>query len=140
MSKLSDIAPVTKPFDLNGQTVTITGLSIAAFVDVLNGNAQLAAMVQKGDASFVQVVSAFPLPVAKLIAAGTGAPGDEAEIAAALALPAGYSVLLLEEIVNVSFVGDVAPFVQKLLKVAAITNGKGKPEPSTVQSSDPAAA
>ena len=129
MSKLSEIAPVSKPFDLNGQTVTITGLSIAAFVDVVNGNEQLAAMVQQGGASFVQVVAAFPDPVAKLIAAGTGFPGDEVEIAAARALTAGHQVLLLEEIVNVSFAGDVAPFVQKLLKLAAITNGKATPAP-----------
>jgi hypothetical protein len=138
MSKLSDIAPVTKPFDLNGVTVTITGLSIAAFVDVLNSNEQLAELVQ-GGASFVQVVSAFPGPVAKLIAAGTGSPGDEAEIAAALALTAGHQVLLLEEIVNVSFAGDVVPFVQKLLRLAAITNGKATPAPSTATPAAPAA-
>lgn len=140
MSKLSEIAPVTRPFDMgNGQTVTIIGLSIAAFVEVISGNEQLAALVQKGDAPIAQIVSAFPGPVAKLIAAGTGSPGDDAEIAAAMRLSAGHSVLLLEEIINVSFAGDVVPFVQKLLKLAAITNGKPTQAPLTASASAPEA-
>lgn len=122
MVSLLDIAPITRTVPINGQGVTVRGISAHGIATLLERFPALqGAITGASELSAENLYTAAPAAIASLIAAGCGLPGEPGAEAIAASLPATEQLELLAATLELTFPRGLGPFLEKLaqLKSAA---------------------
>ena len=119
MVGLVDIAPAVERVTIRGQEVEVTGISAAGVASLLARFPELRRMFSGRDVPFEKLLTMGGEIVSAIIAAGTGASGDEAAEAAAGRLSIDEQADLLAAIVQATLPKGVGPFVEKLAALGA---------------------
>lgn len=117
MTSLLDIGPLTENVEVNGQKISVRGLSANAMFELLRDIPELRLlMAQKmlDNDNAASLISQIPVAVGGVIAAATGHLGEEDHINAALQLPAGVQLEFLEAIVRLTFPRGIKSFLDGL--------------------------
>ncbi len=114
MAGLIDIAAVTEKVTVAGTEIEVPGISAAGVASLLVRFPELRKAMSGLEVSTKELLKMGPAALAAILAAGTGAPGDEAAEAAAAKLPVGPQTDLLAAILRVTLPGGLGPFVEKL--------------------------
>lgn len=127
MPGILDIAPSREVVTIRGTEVEVLGVSAQGFADLIGRFPELrklmTGMEVDADALFRLAGSA----VAPIIAAGTGAPGDEKAEAVAASLNVDEQSELLEAIVRQTFPRGIGPFAERLGGLAQSLGGAASP-------------
>jgi hypothetical protein len=120
VSGLRDLAGTAEKVTVRGQAIEVPGLSIDGIAQLLNRFDEVRGWLSGGavDLSAEALVGTGPHLVAAVIAAGTGAPGDEQAEAVASDLAVGEQLALLEAIMRVSFPDGLGNFLNRLTAAA----------------------
>lgn len=117
MPGLLDVAPLHETVSVNGTSITVDGLSAADIAILLQRFPDLRKLFAGREVVFdlAHIAQLAPALVAAIIAAGTGAIGDEKTEARAAQLPLETQVEFLDKIVKLTMPGGVGPFVEKVV-------------------------
>lgn len=126
MVGLVDIAPAVERVSIRGQEVEVFGVSAAGVANLLARFPDLRRLFSGRDIEVDQLVAMGGELVCAIIAAGTGAPGDEATEAAAGRLSIDEQVDLLATILRVTLPKGVGPFMEKLLGLGSSLGDAGQ--------------
>ncbi len=113
MVSLLDIAPVVDTAEVNGEQVTITGISVEGIASLLRRYPILYDVLSKG-ISVENLMTAGPDVVAAIIAAGNGNPGNERVEQVAKLLNLQAQIDLLAAILRRTMPKGIGPFLESL--------------------------
>lgn len=140
MAGLLDIAGGGETVAVRGQPVAVTGVSARGVAVLLGRFPELRALLTGREVDPGRLVALGPDVVAAVIAAGTGAPGDEAAEAVADGLSVAEQADLLEAVLRLTLPRGLGPFVARLEALgeqlgvagpAAATPATSSPAPSS---------
>jgi len=126
MTSLLDIGPLTKIVLIGGTNVEVSGLSAMTLFELLRDIPelrQLMARKQLTEENAASLVAQIPVAVGQIIAAAIGHHGDGDQIQAAIRLPAGAQLDLLQAIVELTFPRGIKSFLDGLFALAPATSG-----------------
>jgi hypothetical protein len=124
MVGLLDIAPIGVTVDVEGQKVTVTGISAEGIAHLLQEypaalNLRNLISNEESDTGLVaKLLSLGPGVVASVIAAGCGNPGNHEAIKVAAGFPLMAQVDLLDAILRKTLSRGLIPFVERLNSIA----------------------
>lgn len=118
MPGLRDIAPLKEHIRIRGDDLDIVGLNLASIAYLWGRFPQIAAIAGRGELSAVSIINLGADVVAAIIAAGTGAPGDEETELAAKQLTIDEELEIIAAILKVSMGRGGGPFGETLLQIA----------------------
>ncbi len=124
MAGLVDIAAITEKVTVAGTAIEVPGVSAAGVASLLARFPELRKLMTGISVAAEDLLKVGPAALAAILAAGTGAPGDEAAEAAATRLPLGDQADLLAAILRVTLPGGIDPFVEKLAGLGLLVEGK----------------
>jgi hypothetical protein len=125
MVGLLDIAPTGVSVDVEGQKVTVTGISAEGIAHLLQEypaalNLRNLIPSDESDAGLVaKLLSLGPTVVASIIAAGCGYPGNQEAIKLASGFPMTAQADLLDAIVRKTLPRGLIPFAERLNSIWA---------------------
>ena len=119
MVGLVDIAPAVERVTIRNQEVEVFGISAAGVANLLARFPELRRVFAGRDVPIDQMMAMGGEIVAAILAAGTGATGDEAAEAAAGRLSIDEQADLLAAIARATLPKGVGPFVEKLTALGA---------------------
>lgn len=137
MPGLLDIAPSREVVTIRGTAVEVTGVSAQGFAELLGRFPELRKLMTGIE---VEVDSLFRLAgsaIAPIIAAGTGAPGDDKAEAVAGSLSVDEQSELLEAIVRQTFPKGIGPFAARLGGLAQSLGAGASPTAPATKSPRP---
>lgn len=117
MVGILDIAPAARRVDLRGSEISVTGLSLVQFRDIVEAFPEVAKLLS-GKPDVGALIMTSPEAVAAVIAAGLGATGKEAE--AVINLVLDDQLLLLTQIIDLTVDKSIAPFEALMEKLGAV--------------------
>ncbi len=118
MVGLLDIAPVVDVVEVNGEQVSVPGISVAGIAILLQRYPILGDMLNKG-ISVESMFTAGPDAVAAIIAAGCGNPGNEQVEQIAKTLNMQTQIDLVAAIIRRTLPKGIGPFVESINKLMA---------------------
>lgn len=125
MAGLLDIAPSATTVEVRGTPVDITGLSASEIARFLRAYPQLRKLFDRVAIGFDEIVDLAEDAIPKIIASGTGAPGDEKVERFAASLTLAEQAVLIEAIISAGAPDGVGPLVERLGKKLGFINGGG---------------
>lgn len=138
MSDLLDVAPSSETVMVRGKAVEVGGVSAAGFAYLLGRFPELrklmTGMTVEQDDLFLLAGEA----IAPIIAAGTGAPGNQEVEAIAGNLSVDEQSDLIGAIFRQTFPKGVGPFVERLAGLAESLGGAQSPKALDMKSQKPA--
>lgn len=123
MASLLDIADVGETVTVRGQAILVSGVSAHGIAVLLSRFPVLREALAGREVSAERLVEVGPDAVAAIIAAGTGAPGNERAEAVAASLPVGDQIDLVEAILRVTLPRGVGPLVERVAAMAGALGG-----------------
>ena len=114
MAGLVDIAAVTEKVTVAGTEIEVPGVSAAGIAILLTRFPELRKTFSGIEVSTKELLKVGPEALAAILAAGTGAPGDEAAEAVAAKLSVGRQTKILAAILRVTLPDGIDPFVEEL--------------------------
>lgn len=127
MAGLLDIAPLAETVAIRGTAVSVTGLSACDIAALMARFPVLAEAIGGRAVTVDRLVAMAPDAIADIIAAGTGAGGNDAAIAMARSLLPEEAADLLEAIIRVTLPRGVGPLVERLGALGASLGGAASP-------------
>ena len=127
MTSLLDIAPSSETVDINGQKVSVYGVSAKGIASLLGRFPELRALMSGRQVDPEKLMSMGGDAVAAILAAGTGSPGDEEAERIAGLLSVEQQADLMESILRLTLPRGVGPFVEKLGKMGALLSAESQP-------------
>ncbi len=128
MVSLVDIGPLTKTLQFRGEEVKVQGVAADALFHMLAQYPEMR-MLMSGSYQPSDIVSGLfqivPGVIGDIIAAGLGHAGNEKEAAGARALTIGEQFEFVKAIVDVTFPGGIASFVEGLRGLAQGVDARG---------------
>lgn len=115
MAGLVDLVPARSSVTIGDQAVSVQGVSARVLAEIMADHPALRALLDQREVTVDEVVGMALDAVPRILAAGTGAPHDEAAIAAADALPLAEQVDLLTPILELTMPKVVRPLVAALV-------------------------
>lgn len=139
MVGLVDIAPAVERVTIRGEAVEVFGVSAGGVASLLARFPDLRRMFSGRDVPVDQLLAMGGEIVNAIIAAGTGAPGDEAAEAAAGRLSIDEQADLLAAIARATLPKGVGPFVEKLTALGGAVGVEdvGAPSPTVPDTRSP---
>jgi hypothetical protein len=110
-----DIAPATETV----AGVTVTGVSLRVIAGLVARSPVLADLLAGGTLQADRLLAAAPDAVAAVVAAAIGRAGDAAAEAKFDGLPLGLQVQFLDAAIRATFPEGIAPFKDRLLRLAS---------------------
>jgi hypothetical protein len=123
MVGLIDIAPLTKTVTIRDVAVDVSGVSARGIAQLLARFPELRALVTGRDVEIDKLLSLGGDVIAAIIAAGTGAPGDEVSEQAVDKLSIDEQADLLVAIIELTMPRGLGPFVEKLSRLGLASGG-----------------
>lgn len=118
MVKLTDLAPVTKKVTLRGHEFDVSGISAMDLAEIAVRFPDEAKKLLEAESVTPHQVLALARPAAgAILAACLGSLGDAGEEKAALGLPAGEQIEILEAGIKLTMPEGVVPFVERLVSI-----------------------
>ncbi len=124
MAGLVDIAAITEKVTVAGTEIEVPGVSAAGVASLLARFPELRKLMSGVEVAPEDLLKVGPAALAAILAAGTGAPGDEAAEAVAAKLPVGQQTKILAAILRVTLPGGLGPFVEELGALGMLVEGK----------------
>lgn len=116
------IAPTAKEIAVGDNTLSVRGISLRNCAALLSRFPAILTYLSGKGIDANELMTAIPEASAAIMAAGLGHPGDKEAEAALDALSLGDQVMLLTEVLDMTFKGDkTVPFVQAVVATAART-------------------
>lgn len=123
MAGLVDIAPAAETVAIRGTQIAVTGVSAHGIAMLLARFPDLRRMLSGLDVDADSLIGMGGEVVAAILAAGTGAAGDEAAEAAAAGLSVDEQIDLLSAIMRVTMPKGVGPLAEKLAAMGLVLDG-----------------
>lgn len=120
MVGLIDLAPRFETVILNGEPVTVPGISARGVAYLLGRFPELRKLISGQSIEADALMAMGGEAVGALLAAGCGYPGDDKAETIAMALPIDTQADLLAVIVRTTLPHGLGPFVEKLTTLGAI--------------------
>ena len=131
MVGLPDIAPGAETVVLGPpgaeHEIEVTGVSAAGIAVLLRRFPELRRLMTGQGVDVDRLIDMGPEVMAAIIAAGVGAPGDEAQEVRAHRLPISAQADLLAAILRVTLPGGMRPFVAKMQAIGDSVGIEGAP-------------
>jgi hypothetical protein len=134
MVGLIDIAPATETVQVQGNPVTVHGVSAKGLAHLLTRFPELRRLMTGQEVQTDQLLAMGGDAVAAIIAAGCGYPGDNAAETVAGGLSLDLQADLLAAILRLTLPKGVGPFVEKLTALGSILGTDAAPS-DTAQAS-----
>lgn len=127
MVSLIDIAPLNETVRVQGQDVSVVGISSLGLAHLLKHFPELRALIvgRSVDISAELLMDVAPRAISAIIAAGTGFPGNANAEKVADSLPVGEQLELLSVILKLTMPDGVDPLVEKLGRLVATLGVSG---------------
>jgi len=123
MAGLIDIAPAAETVPIRGTAITVTGIGAHGIAALLQRFPDLRKMMSGMEIDTDDLVAMGGDVVAAVLAAGTGAAGDEAAEVAAAGLSIDEQMDLLGAVMKVTMPKGVGPLVEKLAGMGVLVDG-----------------
>lgn len=117
MPGLVDLVLPKRSVEIYGTEITVTGVDVDYLGTLWDRFPQLSDMAAAGDYSPKAILALGPEVSAAFIAAGTGAGGSVKAEGIARALPLGYKLELIAEILEMSMPRGPGPFVDAFVRI-----------------------
>lgn len=118
-TSLADLAAAGRDVEIRGASVTVTGVSARGLASLFRRFPELVSAVTGKGLDLSSLADLGPDVLCAVIAAGCGAPGDEAAEDAADRLSLSEQLSLVEAVVGETFGGDPEAFLARLGSLAA---------------------
>lgn len=131
MVSLVDIAPLARAVPVQGDTVSVRGVSALGVASLIMRFPELRALIAGKDTNVTvdRIMEVAPQAVASIIAAGCGAEGDPRAEEVASQLPVGEQLALLTAVLELTLPNGIGPFVKQvegLLKAVGLSESGTK--------------
>lgn len=120
MVGLIDLAPTTETVDIQGEPVSVCGVSAKGLAHLLGRFPELRMLMTGQEVQPERLMAIGGDAVGAIIAAGCGYPGDETAEAVAVCLSLDAQTDLLAVILRLTLPKGIGPFVEKLTALGGI--------------------